>query len=296
MTGDESFRILIKMNEYLIRREHIDLYNQSGNRIHGDIRYEPTLREKPVIIICHSFMAFKDWGFFPVIGEWFAKSGFIALTFNYSHDGVEGDNDRITDFDKFERNTFSKEVEDTRVVVDAVSDGIVGAGIIDRSKIVLLGHSRGGAIAILHASIDDRVKSVVSWSPIVSFDRWTPHQKEQWKKRGYLPLAKDSTASPLRLGIDLLYDVELNNEKLDLLKAANRIKIPWLILHGKADVTVPCDEAENLFKASNTATTDLVLLDKIGHLYNASTQYEDDYQTLNIILDRTLNWLQTKIK
>ena len=94
LTGDESFRILIKMKETSFHHEHFNLYNQSGNRIHGDIRYKSTLKEKPVVVICHSFMALKDWGFFPVIGEWFAKSGFIALTFNYSHDGVEGDNDR----------------------------------------------------------------------------------------------------------------------------------------------------------------------------------------------------------
>ena len=284
------------MNDDIIRYERFDLYNQSGNRIHGDIRYKSTLKEKPVVVICHSFMAFKDWGFFPVIGEWFAKSGFIALTFNYSHDGVEGDNDRITGFEKFERNTFFKEIEDTRVIVDAISDGVVGAGIIDRSKIVLLGHSRGGGIALIHAADDERIKALMTWSAISRFDRWTHHQKAQWRKLGYLPLARDSTISPLRLGKGLLEDIEVNQSRLDLLKTANRLRIPWLIMHGKADVTVPCQEAESLYLTSNQSTTELMLLEKVGHLYNASTKDEDNYQTLNIIFDITLNWLQTKIK
>jgi len=276
--------------------EYFDLYNLSGNPIHGDIRYIRSLQEKPVIIICHSFMAFKDWGFFPIVAQRFAEAGFVTMTFNFSMNGVKGDNDRITEFDLFERNTFSQEVQDVGTVVDAVWNGQIGAGVIDRSKIILLGHSRGGAVAILQASNDGRIKAVVSWSAIGTFERWTIHQKSLWRKLGYLPLAKDSTASPLRLGIDLLNDFETNHAKLDLEIAADRIRVPWLIVHGKTDVTVLYHEAENLYKASNKSTTELMLLDKVGHLYNASTKDEDNYQTLDIIFDKTLNWIHSNIK
>jgi alpha-beta hydrolase superfamily lysophospholipase len=66
------------------------------------------------------------------------------------------------------------------------------------------------------------------------------------------------------LGIGFLDDLENRKEKLNLIRAAQRIRVPWLILHGKAD--------------------GLVLLDKIDHLYNASAREEDNYQTLNKLL------------
>ena len=209
---------------------------------------------------------------------------------------MRGDGDRITEFKKFEHNTFSKELDNLRVVVDAVWSGQVGGGIVARSKIIMLGHSRGGGIALLHASVDARVKGLITWSTIDTFDCWTQHQKEKWKSSGYLPLAKDSTISPLRLGIDLLNDLESNREKLDLKTAASRIQIPWLLLHGKTDVTVPPHESENLFAAANKSLADLILLDHVGHLYNAATREEDNYRTINRVIDLTLNWIKTKIK
>jgi pimeloyl-ACP methyl ester carboxylesterase len=280
------------MNEYLIRREHLDLYNRSGNRIHGDIRYKPTLNEKPVIVICHSFMAFKDWGFFPFIAERFAECGYVSVIFNFSGNGVKGDDHRITDFNSFEKNTFLLELNDLKTVIDSIWNGEIGGGVIDRSNIILLGHSRGGGVAILEASNDERVKALVSWSTIGTFFRWTEHQKKVWRANGFLPLAKDTTASPLRLGTDLLHEIENEKEKLDLLSAAARIKIPWLLIHGKTDKTVPASEAEMLFDAAVNTKAELFLLDHIGHLYNAASKEEDDYKTLEMVFQKTKDWLQ----
>jgi dienelactone hydrolase len=284
------------MTENGIIHEYFMLYNEKGEPIRGDLRFQRTLEEKPVIIVCHSFMAFKDWGFFPFIADRLANPGYIALSFNFSHDGVMGDGDRITEFGKFERNTFSKELDDLRVVIDEVWSGQIGGGIIDRSKIILLGHSRGGGIALLHASVNALVKGLITWSTIDTFDRWTQHQKEKWKNLGFLPLVKDSSVSPLKLGIDLLKDLENNRVKLDLKTAASRIQIPWLLLHGKTDVTVPPHESENLFAAANKSMADLILLDHVGHLYSAATRDEDNYQTLNKIIDLTIKWIQQNIK
>ncbi|MBI4811326.1 MAG: hypothetical protein HY800_07805 [Ignavibacteriales bacterium] len=139
------------------------------------------------------------------------------------------------------------------------------------------------------------MKGLITWSTIETFDRWTNHQKEKWKSLGYLPLAKDSSVSPLRLGIDLLKDFEANRVKLDLKTVASRIQVPWLLLHWKIDVTVPSCESENLYAAANKSLTDLILLDHVGHLYNAATRDEDNYQTLNKIIDLTIKWLQQNI-
>jgi uncharacterized protein len=158
--------------------------------------------------------------------------------------------------------------------------------------VILLGHSRGGAIAILHVASDIRSKALVTWSAIASLDRWTKHQKELWRKVGNLPLSNDTSVSPLRLGIGLLNDLELNSDKLNVINAASKIKIPWLLVHGKTDVLVPQSEAEQLYHVSNQSTTKLALFEKVGHLYNASSREEDNYQTINKILEYTINWIK----
>ena len=241
-------------------------------------------------------MAFKDWGFFPYVAESLVRNGYVVLIFNFSHNGVIGDGNRITEFDRFSKNTYSKELEDLKGVIDAVWEGRAGGGIIDRAKIILLGHSRGGGISILQTSRDARVKILISWSTVGKFDRWTEHQKKLWRDKGYLHLSKDSDVSPLRLGVGLLNDLEYNSEKFDLLKAASVISVPWLILHGNADVVVPPDEAKQLKSSSRGNPTELKLIDGIGHIYDAGTREEGNYTKLDTIIDITLNWLNEIIK
>jgi uncharacterized protein len=273
-------------------RQFFDIYNDSGDIVRGELRHISSLRESPVVIFCHSFMAFKDWGFFPYVAERLVEKNFVALTLNFSYNGVAVNGDKITEFDRFAENTFSKEIEDLKGIIDAVWEGRIGGGIIDRAKIVLMGHSRGGGISVLQTSQDIRIRALISWSSIGKFDRWTEHQKRLWRAQGYLPLSKDAAVSPLRLGVRLLEDLEDNADRLDLQKAASLICVPWLILHGNNDIIVPPEEAKQLKSSSGSKFTELKLLDGIGHLYNASTKEEDNYKTLDNVIDITLKWLK----
>lgn len=45
----------------------------------------------------------------------------------------------------------------------------------------------------------------------------------------------------------LLEDVEKNRKKFDIVKAAERIRVPWLLVHGREDVSVRFTEAETLY-------------------------------------------------
>jgi len=259
--------------------------------IHGELRHLEGGKRLPVVIVCHSFMAFRAWGFFPQVGRELARAGCAALTFDFSLNGVANGGQRITEFSAFERNTFSQELSDLGTLLDALERGELGSDLVDPTRIALLGHSRGGGIGLLRASIDPRVRALVTWSAIASLDRWTAHQKERWRSTGYLPLSRDPAVSPLRLGIGLLNDLEANRTEFDLLLAASRMHVPWLLVHGEADVTVPPKEARELYDAAPRASTQLELLPAVGHLYNASTSTEDDYRTLNQLLAVTSHWL-----
>ena len=54
------------------------------NQIRADIRYLENCKEYISIIIgCHGFKGFKDWGFWPYIGEKFAENGFISVNIKF---------------------------------------------------------------------------------------------------------------------------------------------------------------------------------------------------------------------
>ncbi|TAK59472.1 MAG: alpha/beta fold hydrolase [Bacteroidetes bacterium] len=284
------------MNDDRIRLEQLEIRNSQNDIIRMDIRFTDDGRKKPLVIICHSFMAFKNWGFFSYLSEQLAQAGFVSIIFNFSHNGVVGDGIRITDFERFTQNTFSLELDDLNSVLAACVENESLRKIGDETKIALLGHSRGGGIAIVHAASDRRIKALATLSAIATFDRWREHQKQAWRKQGWLPLARDSSISPLRLGIGLLHDLETNGDRLNILKAASQITVPWLILHGKEDVTVPSKEAESLAHASASPATELMLLEHVGHLYNAVSLEEDGYRTLNIVLSTTIKFFHRTLK
>src|ERR1041384_1948520 len=137
------------MVESHLARESFELRTPPNDAVRGDLRFaDDGDSMKPAVIICHSFMAFKEWGFFPRVGEKLAGLGFASITFNFSNNGGRGGGARITEFGRFSANTFTREIDDLAQVVEAVAGGELGRGVIDPRTITLLGHSRGGGVAL----------------------------------------------------------------------------------------------------------------------------------------------------
>lgn len=213
----------------------------------------------------------------------------MTVIFDFSRNGVNKNLNRITEFETFRQNTVSHEIEDARVVLEAIHHGIIGNGVIDSNNIILLGHSRGGGIAIVTSAQCQDVKGLIRWSSVSTFDRWTVHQKEQWKRLGYLPLARDVSSSPLKLGLDLLLDVEKNREKLDIIRAGGILHIPWLIVHGTEDLLVRFSEVEQLYASADKTKTEFVPLEKVGHAYGGAEATESS--AIHDVVDLTIHWL-----
>ena len=266
------------------------LSTSRGDTIYGDIRYTPGKRHTALMVVSHSFMAFKDWGFFPHVCREFVRRGYCTISFNFSWNGVAGHGRKISEFDKFSRNTFSRELEDLGFILQAIRERAILPAAVEQAPLVLFGHSRGGGISLLRAAMEKDIAAIVTWSAVATFERWTDHQRSLWRSRGSLPLARSATVSPLCLGLDLLADLESHREALDLLRAARLIRIPWLIVHGSEDMVVPIREAEALRHASPAA--EMVPVEGVGHLLNATTKKEDGYKTLDSVIELTDHWLK----
>ncbi len=270
--------------------------NSSGDSIAGDVRYLDDAGHKAVVVICHGFTAFKDWGPFPYFGREFARRGFVSIVFNFSHNGIAPGRKKFSEFEKFSRNTIGKELEDVRGVVDAIADGRIAPEAADPSRIGVVGHSRGGGIAILAASIDPRIRAVAAWSTVATFHRYTEHQKDLWRRQGYLPISLKASRTRLRFGIDVLRDLEENRERYDLHAAVRRLEVPLLLLHGAEDVSVKVREPQSLYDVAEKSRTEFIVLDHVGHTYGAKHPFIETNPTIEEVLGRTARWFHSHLQ
>jgi dienelactone hydrolase len=267
-----------------------NITNTAKEIIRVDLRHREDVRNAPIIIICHGFQAFKDWGFFPELASRLADDGYVAVTFNFSRNGIGADLHNITELEKFAINTYTHELKDLQIVVDEIVKGKISKGLLDTSKIGLLGHSWGGAIAILHASQDNRIKSLVTWSAISTIERFTEEEIKLWGKNGFIDVQNKQTKERLRINIDLLNDINKNRTKLDILKAASYLKIPTLIVHGEMDETVPASEAHTIFDHLKAVNKNLEIIEGANHTFGVRHPMGGINKQFDLVMDLTENW------
>ena len=88
-----------------------------------DVTYPVNKVNIPVIIFCHGYKGFKDWGAWNIMAKQFAKVGFCFIKFNFSHNGgtVEQPID-FPDLEAFGNNNYTKELDDLEMIIDWVYD------------------------------------------------------------------------------------------------------------------------------------------------------------------------------
>lgn len=278
-----------------LRTHAFTVTSARGDAVHGDVRFREDGRIKPVVIFCHGFKGFKDWGPFPEWGRWLAEAGFASVLFNFSHNGVRPEQPtEFTELDKFAENTFTRELDDLQAVIGAVADGQLAGVPVDVDRLGLMGHSRGGGTAILQAARDRRVRALATWSAVASFvERFTGEQVEDWEQQGYTEVINSRTGQRMRLNRTLYDDALAHRDALDVRAAAAEVDAPWLLVHARDDETVPFDEAEAL----KTANPDAELVEaEGGHTFGGVHPFEDDVpDTLGAVWDRTIYFFETHL-
>jgi pimeloyl-ACP methyl ester carboxylesterase len=240
----------------------------------------------PAVVLCHGFKGFKDWGFFPPFADRLARAGYVVVSWNASGSGVDDDGE-FTLPERFARNTFSAELSDLETVREALDSGALE--VVRPTSLGLVGHSRGGGLAILAASRSDRVASLVTWAAINSPSRWSAEMQRRWREAGFLEITNQRTGQVLKLLPDVLDDLERNREALDIGAAADRIRCPWLVIHGAVDETVKLREAEEL--ASRASRPASRVVPNTGHTFGAVHPFQGMTPALTEVFDATVTFL-----
>ncbi len=274
-------------------RKDFLLITKKSNKIRITVYGSDNLKSAPCLIFVHGFKGFKDWGFGPYIGDYFAKKGFFVITFNFSHNGIGEGKTEFTQLDKFAENTFSLEVTELNEVIDAYLNSFFG-GRSDKG-IGIAGHSRGGAIALLTSQSRPEVKAITVWSSVSKLDRYSERQKEEWRKKGVFNILNTRTNQVMPLKLTLLKDIDDNGDALNIQNAVRNLSKPFLIIHSENDLAVPFNEAEQLLEWSDKENSELIKIDKAGHTFDIKHPFEGSNPKFETVLNKTEKFFKSNL-
>lgn len=197
-----------------------EIKNIHGERIDHTF-HQGDANSKNLVLLGHGVTGNKDRPFLVTLAEGLAGVGINTLRFSFAGNGASGG--------RFVDATISKEVADLGSVLDAYAGWNVG----------YIGHSMGGAVGVLRASQDPRIRLLVSLAGMVRTAAFAKREFGTVKPGG--GFMWDDEACPLSQ--DYMDDLTQIGTVLD---AAPKIKAPWLLVHGTEDDVVPIQDSKDI--------------------------------------------------
>ena len=267
----------------------------AGKPILIDATFKANAHAKQVVVFCHGFKGFKDWGPFNKIANHFADNDIVFVKFNFSFNGTTtNDPVNFCDLKAFGNNNFCKELDDLSLVLDWIENCQELKGEIDTSKISLFGHSRGGSIVMLKTAEDRRVGKVISWASPSNFLERLPKKEKlvKWKELGVAYIYNSRTKQNMPMYFQFYENCIKFAKRLNIQNAVSKMSIPHLLVHGNEDPTVLLSEAVNI--KSWNPDIDLHIIDGANHVLGGFHPYalEKFPKDLQEAIDVTIKFLK----
>jgi dienelactone hydrolase len=273
-----------------VKTTRFELAGADGRPVRGEVRTAGSGAGRPAVVICHGFKGFKDWGFFPHLAARLARAGISAVSFNFSSSGIGPDGESFSEPERFARATISGDLDDLTRVSEALGAGQLAQGIVAPAGMGLFGHSRGGGVAVLRAAADPSCRCLATWAAISTTMRWDAATVARWRRDGRLDIVNTRTGQVLPVYTDFLDDLETNHDRLDVLAAAARVSVPWMVVHGDTDESVPVVEARRLSEAAGARMTSLLIIAGGGHAFGARHPWSGTTTALDQAMEATVDW------
>jgi dienelactone hydrolase len=258
--------------------------------VRADLRTGSSGAGRALIVVCHGFLGYKRWGFFPYLSDRLAGAGFDVLTMSFSLNGVDETTGLFERPGEFARNTVSAEIADLRLALDYVSGGAPALAGVRAETIGLFGHSRGGAVAIVAAAGSADVSSIVTWSTVARLDRYTVRRKAAWRRDGALVFNDARSRVPLELDYAYYEDIDANRDAFDVRRASAALAIPHLMVHGDRDAAVTLREARTLLAEPGPVAPRLEIVHGAGHTFNVAHPMRRPTAALERAVELTADW------
>jgi uncharacterized protein len=257
--------------------KNIRINGKHNKPILTDLFFKESNQLKPILIFCHGYKGFKDWGAWNLMAETFANAGFFFVKFNFSHNGGTAEQPiDFPDLEAFGNNNYSKELDDLGNVIDWVSENSDIKNEIDLNEIYLIGHSRGAGIVLLKSDEDSRAKKVISLAGVSDYkSRFPKNEKlQEWEEKKVYFVKNGRTHQEMPHFYQFFRDFEKNEKRLNIKKATQNLEIPLLIIHGNNDASVSINEAKNLHKWNSKST--FKIIENSNHVFGTSHPWDKE--------------------
>ncbi len=253
------------------------LSGSEGQPLFGDTHL-PSGTPRGVLVMCHGFKGYKDYGFMPYLAEHAAARGLIAHRFNFSHSGMTNRIETFERPDLFERDTWSRQIFDVQMVAQAVRDGVIPG---DNLPMVWFGHSRGGIAVLLAAwrtfaeHPDLAPAGVISAAAPDRACYLDEQSRQTLREQGWLDSPSTRTRQMLRVGRAWLDEIEADPDAFDPLRAAAELPCPLHVVHGDQDATIAVEAAHRYAEVAGDKAT-LHIIERGNHVFNGRNPLRRD--------------------
>lgn len=252
--------------------------------------YESTnmTKRSEIVVFIHGYMGFKDWGCWNLVANYFVENGMSFAKFNLTHNGTTLENTLdFNDLDSFGLNTYSNELADISLFIAHLEN------THQFSKIHLVGHSRGGGMAIL-AGKTPSVETITCWAPISSIENRFPkgEELEKWARSNVYYKLNGRTKQEMPHFYSQYDDFLKNKDKLDIEKSARKIGKPVLVIHGENDESVSVKEGKDLAEWS---VGKFISISNTSHTFDSSHPWSEKLlpSALETVCKTTLSFIKS---
>jgi pimeloyl-ACP methyl ester carboxylesterase len=262
-----------------------------------DVHFKTNGVKKDIVLFCHGFKGFKDWGAWSIIADHFAQNDFVFVKLNFSHNGTTTAYPKeFKDLNAFAQNNYSKEWQDILSCLSALKT-IPGLdqSEVNHNALHLIGHSRGGGLVLTLGHKLPQVHSIIGWASVDSLDYAWKDQAfvREWQKKGYYEILNGRTKQYMRLDYQFYLDFLQNQDDFRLNKNIQKFDGPILLCHGLNDPAIPHSASENI-QSYRPTNTELYLIPDCDHVFNMKHPYEKqslDFTAADLV-HKTINFIK----
>lgn len=235
-----------------------------------DIQYTVN-QKRPLLVFCHGFNGFKDWGAFNLISDFFVQQFFQFVKLNFSHNGTSTEFPTdFVDLEAFGNNNFEKELEDIAALLVTLRKESF-ANCLDFEKVYLIGHSKGGATVLAYTLSHPEIISCATLAAVLDpVARYGKEKDKLWKENGLKFIINGRTKQKMPLYYQLVKNTQKIKAQLDIRNLLKSDKRKFLFIHGDKDEAVPVTEV-NLVK--NLPNSTVSIIEDANHVFGASHPY-----------------------
>ena len=257
-----------------MKKTELHIKNKNGEPLAAQLITPMNGQIKSIAIFAHCFTCSSSFAVVRNISSELTSQGISVLNFDFTGLGhSEGD---------FSETTFSNNVSDIVAVNEFLTENYI-------APTILIGHSLGGAAAIIAANLLSNIKAVVSIAAPSYIKHITKHFgnfEDTINKKGEAVLSIGGR--PFKIRKQFIDDLEAHNLE-DEVKLLRR---PLLILHSPQDLIVGIENAASLYHKAHHPKS-FVSLDGADHLI---TGKKDAFYVAEVISSWVKRYVEIKIE